>query len=129
MDTEKIALTIRDTIRDLPKRYSLNSERISETEKETDDLMHLLELTKFNAVEGYKISKQLQTIRQERRILKDENDLLRPMIHELKNMKNKLNTWDNILGNIRREKARKENRYYNCKYRKDLQDKINGVKM
>lgn len=129
MDAEQIAVTIRDAIRDIPKRHGDNSRRISDIEKETDDIMHLIELTSFNAAEGYKIAKQLKEIRMERRILKDENDLLRPMINELSGLKHKRNAWDNAIGNIRKEKEWKKDRFYKCKHRIDLQDKINEVKL
>ena len=129
MDAEEIAVTIRNAIKDIPSHYDWNMNRIEQIQNETDDLIHMLELTNFNASEGYKISRRLKEIRMERRILKDENDLLRPMVGELTNMKNKKGVWDAVVGNVRKVKAGKRKRFYKCKHRIDLQDKINAVKL
>lgn len=67
---EELAVTIRDAVRDLPKRYNEGGQRIKEIEDEIADYMHLIEFTKFNAYEGFQISKQLQQLRIERRRLK-----------------------------------------------------------
>jgi len=44
---------------------------------ETQDLLHEIELTKFDVQRGYKLCKQLQEVRQRRRRLKDTVELLR----------------------------------------------------
>jgi len=46
-------------------------------ESETQDLLHEIELTKFDVQRGYRLCKQLQEIRQRRRQLKDTVELLR----------------------------------------------------
>jgi 5-bromo-4-chloroindolyl phosphate hydrolysis protein len=50
---------------------------IQQCESETQDLLHEIELTKFDVQRGYKLAKQLQEIRQRRRELKDTVELLR----------------------------------------------------
>lgn len=126
MDVERIAVTIRDAIRDIPKRYSDNAERIRQIEDEIMDWQHYLEFVKFNAYEGYEVARRIKEIRQERRMLKDENEELKHIVGELTNMKNRKNAFDKAIGNIRKAKTSRINRGYNCRARKDLQERINA---
>lgn len=128
MDVEQTAINIRDAIQDVPKRYADNLDKIERYEKELLDIQHQLELTKFNAYEGYKIAKEQQKILKERRELKDENELLKHLQPILSGMKNKVKGFNEVIGEIRQSKANLEKRSYRCRVRKDLQSKINGVK-
>lgn len=127
-DIEKTTVLIRNTIRDFPNRYHENNKRIKEIEEETMDLLHLIELTTFNAAEGYKIAKRIKEIRQERRRLKDENEQLKHIEPILTKWRDRLQQLDKVVGDIRKAKMNKVNRSYRCRVRKDLQSKINGVK-
>ncbi|MFU0790679.1 MAG: hypothetical protein ACFWT6_12070 [Virgibacillus proomii] len=127
MDILNTAITIRDSVRDIPKQYKYNCERIKQLENEQTDLLHLLELTKFNARDGYKISKRIQELRQERRKLKDENSQLKHLEPILSKWMNNLPKLDDSIGSIRKEKAYTANRKYHCRVRKDLEPKINKI--
>lgn len=127
-DIEQIIITIRDAIRDIPKRYSDNLEHITKLEKEENDLLHYIELVNLNAVEGFKAYKELQKVRKERRVYKDENELLKHVQPVLSNMKGHLRLLDNAIGNVRQTEKHLENRIYRVRVRKDLDKVINGVK-
>lgn len=127
MDILNTAITIRDSVRDIPKQYKYNCERIKQLENEQTDLLHLLELTKFNARDGYKISKRLQELRQERRKIKDENEQLKHLEPILSKWQCKLSKLDGAIGAIRKAEANKTNRKYYCRVRKDLEPKINKI--
>ncbi|GGN66449.1 hypothetical protein [Oceanobacillus indicireducens] len=127
-DIEQIIITIRDAIRDIPKRYSDNLEQINKLEKEENDLLHYIELVNLNAVEGFKAYKELQKVRKERRVYKDENELLRHIQPVLKNMKGQIRHLDDALGCVRQTEKNLENRIYRVRVRKDLDKVINGVK-
>lgn len=127
-DIEQIIITIRDAIRDIPKRYSDNLEQINKLEKEENDLLHYIELVNLNAVEGFKAYKELQKVRKERRVYKDENELLKHVQPVLSNMKGHLRLLDNAIGNVRQTEKHLENRIYRVRVRKDLDKVINGVK-
>lgn len=49
---------------------------LSEVNGEEQDILHYIEFNKFNAAEGYKLSKRLQNIRKERRIIKNKIDII-----------------------------------------------------
>lgn len=49
---------------------------LSEVNGKEQDILHYIEFNKFNAAEGYKLSKKLQDIRKERRIIKNKIDII-----------------------------------------------------
>ena len=49
---------------------------LSEVNGKEQDILHYIEFNKFNAAEGYKLSKRLQNIRKERRIIKNKIDII-----------------------------------------------------
>ncbi|KNE22458.1 hypothetical protein [Virgibacillus pantothenticus] len=127
MDILNTAITIRDSIRDIPKIYKSNLAQIKELEGEELDLLHQIELTRFNARDGYKIAKRIQEIRQERRRLKNENSQLKHLEIIVSKWQDKLPKLDESIGNIRKEKGNITTRKYHCRVRKDLETKINKI--
>jgi len=128
MEIEQTTILIRDAIRDIPKQYNANAERIRELEKERIDLLHLIEFVDLNAREGYKVYKELQSLQKERRKMKDENELLKHVIQSFSNMKGQIKHLDKAIGDIRNEKINLDKRSYRCRSRKDLEKIINEVK-
>lgn len=127
MDVEEISITIRDAIRDLPKRYESNENDIKNLESEINDLMHLMELVDLNARDGFKAYKELQRVQQERRKIKDENEELKHLYPALKGLRDRVGQFDNAVGGIRKTRSYLEKRKYRCRIRKDLENRINGV--
>ncbi|WP_077325731.1 hypothetical protein [Virgibacillus siamensis] len=125
-DVEQTATTIRDAIRDIPKTYEYNEKDIKRLDQETQDLLHLAELTNFNAFEGYSIAKEIQSVRQARRQLKDENEMLVELHSIMKELQPYLKDLNKSLGNIRQIKKKHAVRTYRCRERKDLQGRISG---
>lgn len=116
-DVENVVLTIRNFFCDLPKLYEQNSNDIDLCDKETQDLLHLIELTTFNASKGYQLSKELQKVRNKRRLLKDENELLEPLMNVINKYKNVENELNRCLGDVRKIKKRHEVRTYKMRVR------------
>lgn len=127
-DNEQLARLIGQAIRDIPKKYYANIEAIKLLEKETLDLMHYTELIDLNAREGYKLYKEMQRVRRERRKLKDENEELKHLVPEFTNMKNKADKFNKAAGEIKTARKTREERSYRCRVRRDLENIINGVK-
>jgi 5'-deoxynucleotidase YfbR-like HD superfamily hydrolase len=123
-DIEETAVFIRDAIENVPKQLNANHEEIAQIEREIQDLLHVLEFTKFNASEGYKLSKQLQAARQERRKLKNENELLGGLSKIMLKIKPQTDNLNAVIGDIRKRKQMQTNRTYHCRVRKDLQDRM-----
>lgn len=51
-------------------------QELSTCDLKEQDILHYIELEKFNCVDGYKLAKKLKEIRQERRKIKDKLDLI-----------------------------------------------------
>lgn len=71
MPIEEIISAI-DTLNKFEDRKNLLVNSLSELDLEQQDLLHYIENEKFNAVDGYKLSKKIKEIRTERRKVKNE---------------------------------------------------------
>lgn len=103
--------------------YELNQDIIRQTDEETQDLLHELELgNPKNAREGYLIYKQLREVRQRRRLAKDENNLLKNMYDYFKTQQGETfkKAIQKIQGDAAREYIQQEKRQYIPKQRSDL---------
>lgn len=69
---KEYASTIIKILQDIKKTYEYNTKIIEEKEKETQDLLHEIELGTFDSRRGGKLAKELKKIRQERRKALDE---------------------------------------------------------
>lgn len=77
----------------------------SELDKKEQDILHKIELSSFNACEGYKLCKILKTVREERRLIKDRLQNL----SILTPLSNKVNQ---TIKSINKHKQSKNNRKY-----------------
>jgi len=114
---------VRDIYVNAPKKYELLKEAYESKNQETQDIMHVLELGSLNAVQLTKMSKELQTVRQERRKIKDELEVLEEIVRFVKRKptEHEINT---LIGNVRKIEEKKGRRYYTMRIRKDLQEFI-----
>ena len=75
--------------------------------------MHFIELADgANARDGYKLYRKIRLLRQKRRQLKKENELLRPVYTLVTSDKKLTNDLNKLLGDCRNEKSKIENRQY-----------------
>ena len=92
----------------ISEAYSTNYDRIGELDRQLCDLNHIIEFTPMDIQKGYKYAKQIQDIRRERRALKDENEMLKPMYEFLQQGTSKafINGFANALNRAKqRERA------------------------
>lgn len=69
-----------DFARSALTRYEENERRWQEYDQETQDLLHVIELSdNLNASKGYDMYRRLAAVRRERRQCKNEMDLLKPV--------------------------------------------------
>lgn len=99
-DIEQTAILLRTIIFDTPKAYENNKILIDLCEKEIIDLEHVIELTAFNASRGYHLAKEIKDVRIRRRELKDQNELLNPLIEIISRMKSFQNDLNKAVGDI-----------------------------
>lgn len=121
--------SFRNMVKEIPDKYNQNEKDIERLQQETQDLLHLLEFTPISARDGYKISKQLQEIRRERRKLKDENRLLEPLAPLMKRYRNELGNMDKVLDKVQKRSKQQDMRVYKCRVRTDLQESVDNKKI
>lgn len=115
---------VRDVYINYPKRLELNQEELKKIDSEIQDILHVIELTSFNASDGYKWAKELQRLRKARRMLKDELEQLEKIKDFLNFPKPTEKVINKTIGELRTIESRKENRTYHMRMRKDLQELI-----
>jgi hypothetical protein len=77
--------TILKCIDYICKQFEANYKLIGELDKQLCDLQHEIEFTPFDIQKGYKLAKQTQDLRRQRREAKDENEVLYRMQEYLNN--------------------------------------------
>lgn len=123
-DIENLAMTFRAILQDAPKRLEANLAEVCSYEKEIMDIEHVLELTNFHASKGYQYAKDIQQVRKRRRELKDEIELLTPLVEIIEKMKANDNHLNKAVGEIRRIKQSHGKRTYRMRIRQDLQHEV-----
>ncbi|WP_447579908.1 hypothetical protein [Acinetobacter baumannii] len=114
--------SVREVYVNFPKRLTGAQEELKKVESEIQDVLHVIELTHFNACEGYKWAKELQRLRKERRRLKDEIDMLEPIKEFLAYGKATEKNINKTIGDVRGINTRQNNRTYHMRIRKDWQE-------
>ena len=117
-DTTKPEATIKNfvaNIRNMLSRYEGNTVRLLAIEEELQDIYHYMEISSNKKVsDGYKIYRDLRNLRRERRICKNENDLLQP-IYDYFHATEVLNKLSWVQGECSRAKTVIDGRLYAVK--------------
>lgn len=94
--------------------YPANYDKVGELDKKLVDLYHEIELTPIDIQRGYRLAKQVQDVRKERRVYKDENELLKAMHDFLNNGQSAAfrNGLANALQKSKHRASQLENRFY-----------------
>lgn len=68
-----------EILNSMEKDWDDLQDKIVKAEKEIQDLLHEIELSKFDVQRGYRLAKELQEVRQRRRAAKEQRELLQPL--------------------------------------------------
>lgn len=101
-----------DYMRECQQQYKINNSIFQESDKETQDILHKIELEKLSYHEYARLCVELAKIRQERRKAKDTVMILEPIINYLEQNKSMVDSLSQLLGKVRKEEKRIENRFY-----------------
>lgn len=116
--------SVRDIFITYPERYENAREELSNVDVEIQDVLHAIELGSLDAVGMSRMYKEIQRLRQERRRLKDEIEVLRE-IQFLGTKKKPTNHQINTaIGQVQSVRSKQDNRTYTMRIRKDLQSFI-----
>ena len=109
-------------IRGMLARYDQNLLRIKEIENSLCDIEHYMEISTYkNIREGYRLYRKLAECRRERRALKSENDLLRPVVEYFRST-NVLDKLSNVQGDVAKSQSLVDARVYTV--RTDILDEF-----
>lgn len=112
MHPEDVVKNFSSSIKAMLERYQYDKDQYVLYEQKMQDLLHYIEMTADkNANLGFKLYKQLAEVRRQRRICKNEMDLLQPIYDEYSD-NTKLNALAKLLGNCRFAKQSIDNRVY-----------------
>lgn len=101
-----------DYMRECQEQYNINNSILQESEKEIQDILHKIELEKLLYHEYARLSKDIKKVRQERRKAKDMVMILEPIVNYLGQNKSVIDSLSQLLGKVRKEEKRLENRFY-----------------
>lgn len=125
MNIEEAIKSVRDVYVNFPRRYEQLEKDLKQLDMETQDLLHLIELKNLNLHRGFMTYKDLQRVRQERRKVKDEMEMLEPILelnkYAGKPVEKHLNKH---LGEVRKVALSQQGRSYRMRVRDDLQELV-----
>lgn len=121
-DAKKYASQLEHIFNNVPRIYEMNEEYIHQCDKESGDLQHFIELTSFNASEGYKLAKELKENRTRRRECKDQNMLLKPLYDLVKKHHHILKDIRKCISDIQKVENTMDNRTYTPRVRTEMQE-------
>jgi len=103
-------------LREVVSRYESNERIRVECDQKSSDLLHYIELhDDMNASDGYKTYKKLAEVRRERRVCKNENELLAPLYSYIQQNPKAINELTAVLGRCRAAKEAIDRRIYSAR--------------
>lgn len=128
INVEESLMGARNVFVEYPKMIQRLEGELKKLEQESQDYLHLIEMTSFSAFQGFKYAKELQNVRRQRREIKDDLEQLY-VIKELNSVavKPSEKNVNKAIGEIRKIKRNQETRSYRMRIREDLQPVIDGV--
>lgn len=107
--------------------YPAEEENVVFCDNQTQDILHELELVPHSASQIMKLAKQLSATRQERRLSKNNLELLHPIVEWVNKHKNAINDLKDALAEVAIKEEALQNREY--RYRTTVvQDTLGGKK-
>lgn len=116
--------SVRTVYVNLPKQYDLAKSSLQTLNNEIQDLLHVIELGKLDAVAASRINKDLKKAQVERRKVKNELEVLEEVMRFVSIKNPKKHEYDKIIGRVRSVIEKQGRRTYTMRVRPDLQNLI-----
>lgn len=124
-NVEQDLQTVRKVFVDYPKQYDLAKDQLVKINQERQDLLHVIELGKLDAIALSRTVRELKRVQQVRRKLKSEIEVLEEVTRFINNFpKNRKHEINQAIGNVRSVQERQKRRIYTMRIRKDLQEYV-----
>lgn len=105
-------------LRETERQYHIAEAEVQESEDETQDILHSLELQEHDYHEYAKLSKELKSVRQRRRAAKDAIREAALVLDWAENNRPIIKSLERLLGEVRKAEKNTNNRIYTPKIRK-----------
>ena len=102
-------------LKDIQTDYNIALETEKEADRETQDILHRLELGNDSYHDMARMSKTLKSVRLERRKAKDARSEAEPVIRWIKENQQSIHTLEQLLGGVRKVEKSNTNRHYTNK--------------
>lgn len=113
LNAEAALKAFLDFSRELAPKYHAAVANNDELDKETQDILHFMELEgDMNAAKGYKAYRALAEVRRQRRLCKNEIELMEPLVNFVETNQSFFKQMEGLLGRIRIIKQAISNRSY-----------------
>lgn len=105
---------LKDIMKKISDRETFLQKELSKIDSEREDILHYIELSKYNAVQGWKLLKKLKEVSQRRRNIKEE-------LGYLSSINSKI-PYDSICSSISRKEKKDLDKMY--KFRTNVIEEI-----
>lgn len=102
-------------LRDIQTNYNIALGTEKETDRETQDILHRLELGNDGYHDMAQMSKLIKSVRKERRKAKDMKTEAEPVVQWIKENPKFASSLERLLGEVRKAEKSNTNRYYTNK--------------
>lgn len=117
---KEIAVTLLDLTKEIKNTYENNKKEIDKLESEQLDLLHEIEFAVMNAPRRIYLLGELRSVRQKRRRLKNENEMLKFLYDTVVESCKFEGKMQKVLNNIEKTKDTLNKRKYYARVRNDL---------
>ena len=99
-------------LREADTIYAIADRAQKESDNETQDILHAMELDSLSYHGRARLSSALSAVRQNRRTAKDTAEIMKPVLEWKEKNRAALKSLETILGTVRTLEKEKENRFY-----------------
>lgn len=116
--------TMKRILFEYPKHEQKLRSEFEKVSGERQDLLHVLELAKLDAIKFTQTSKQLQEVQKKRRDIKNELEVFEELNRHLSFKNQSTKKYDFVIQKIEHVFDRQKNRKYKMRVRDDLQELV-----
>lgn len=99
-------------LREAETIYAISDVTQKESDNETQDILHAMELDSLSYHDRARLSSALSAVRQKRRTAKDTAEIMKPVLEWKEKNRAALKSLETVLGTVRTIEKEKENRFY-----------------
>jgi len=118
--TSKTISDFLEFLRSCADQYTIQYDTVGEKDKETQDILHELELQDLTYHQQAHLAADLKRVREERRNAKDAVTVLEPIKQYYESHTTDIKTLERLLGDVRKAEKSLTNRVYIPRVRKDV---------